>query len=107
MMTASASGVDERVDEAVRDLQHRIASRFPDAIFHLEPGESPDSVYLVATVDIDDTEEVIDVVIDRLVDLHGEDYVPVHLVVLRTPERVAAMLDAHHSDRAEAALLPG
>ncbi len=40
-------------------------------------------------VDVDDINDVLDVYIDRLVDLQVEGQLPVYVVPVRPPERVA------------------
>jgi hypothetical protein len=59
----------ERMREAVEELKQLITERFPQAVFVVEEGFDPEGVYLVTTVDIADTDEVIAVVGDRLVEL--------------------------------------
>jgi hypothetical protein len=80
------------MEEAVHELQRRIIERFPQASFVIEEGFDPKGVYLVTTVDIDDTDEVIDVVGDRLVDLQVTEGLPVYVTPLRPMKRVVAQL---------------
>jgi hypothetical protein len=54
----------------------------------------------VVTVDVDDADAVLDIVIDRVMELQIEEGLPVHVIPLRTPERVAALR------RAQAAAAP-
>ncbi len=75
---------------AITEMKAFILQRFPGTTFSAYVGE-PLGVYLVATADVDDTEEVIDYVIDRVVDLHIAG-VPLHVLPMQTPERVAANL---------------
>jgi len=49
-------------------------------------------VYLRAIVDVDDTNDVMDVFIDRLVDMQVEERLPVYVVPVHTPERVARLV---------------
>jgi hypothetical protein len=70
-----------RIQEAVEELKRLITERFPDASFVVEEGFDPEGTYLIPTVDIADTDEVIDVVGDRLVELQ-----------VRTLDRVIADL---------------
>ena len=57
------------MEKAVNELKGSICERFPQASFVVEEGFDPKGIYLVTTVDIADTDEVIDVVGDRLVEL--------------------------------------
>lgn len=83
---------DPRMQAGIRELQALIRSRYPDATFAASYGEDPVGVYLDVTVDLDDTDEVVDLYIDRLVDLQVEDGLKLHVIPIRPPERIAAML---------------
>jgi hypothetical protein len=82
------------MEEALGELQGLIAARFPQASFAVEPGEDPPGIYLVATVDVADTDDVIDVVGDRLLDLQVEEGLTVYVTAIRPVARVAAELQA-------------
>jgi len=90
------------IDAALSELQERIAEGFPRATFVVEEGFDPPGVYLVATVDVADTDEVVDLVGDRLVELQVEDGLPVFLVPLRPVERVVAELRGREAERPSA-----
>jgi hypothetical protein len=81
-----------RMEEALHELQGLITARFPQAAFVVEEGCDPEGIYLVATVDIADTDEVISVVGDRLVELQVDEGLPVYVTPLRPIERVVAQL---------------
>ena len=81
-----------RMEEAVHELKRRITERFPQASFVIEEGFDPKGTYLVTTVDIADTDEVMDVVGDRLVELQVEEGLPVYVTPLRPMKRVVAQL---------------
>jgi hypothetical protein len=80
------------MENAVRELKELITARFPQAAFVVEEGSDPEGIYLVTTVDIADTDEVIALVGDRLVALQVEEGLPVYLTPLRPIERVVAQL---------------
>src|SRR5438067_1534686 len=50
---------DPPIVEAVEELKQTILSRFPDAELAVGCGDDPVGVYIQATVDIDDLDEVI------------------------------------------------
>jgi hypothetical protein len=79
-----------RIKEAIQELKGLITARFPQAAFVVEEGFDPEGIYLVTTVDIADTDEVIDIVGDRLVELQVEEGLPVYVTPLRPIERVVA-----------------
>jgi hypothetical protein len=80
------------MEKAVNELKGTISERFPQASFVVEEGFDPKGIYLVTTVDIADTDEVIDVVGDRLVELQVDEGLPVYVTSLRPIERVVAQL---------------
>ena len=92
-MTAErVSQFDRRVEAAIAELQGLIQERYPSATFSVDSGEDPGSVWLTATVDVEDTDEVFDVVVDRVLEIQIEEGLPIHVIPVRTPERIAAML---------------
>ena len=92
MSTERLSPTDPRMERAITEMQERIAARYPMATFEVEAGEEPEVVYLTAVMDLDDPDEVLDVVIDRLLELEIDEGLPLYVVPARTPERIAAML---------------
>jgi hypothetical protein len=80
------------MEKAVNELKETIAERFPQASFVVEEGFDPKGIYLVTTVDIADTDEVIDVVGDRLVELQVDEGLPIYVTPLRPIQRVIAEL---------------
>jgi hypothetical protein len=81
-----------RMDDALRELQTLITGRFPEATFVVEEGSDPVGVYLVTTVDIPDTDEVVAAVGDRLIDLQVDEGLPIYVTPLRPIERVVTQL---------------
>jgi hypothetical protein len=80
------------MEEAINELKGTISERFPQASFVVEEGFDPKGIYLVTTVDIADTDEVMDVVGDRLVELQVEEGLPIYVTSLRPIQRVLAEL---------------
>ena len=83
---------DRRIATALHELQTLINERYPAAHVDVFQGEDPAGVYLRATVDVEDTDEVLDVVLDRLYDFQVEQGLPVHVVTTIPLERVADQL---------------
>src|SRR5262245_21303739 len=81
-----------RMEEAAHELQRRITAHFPQAAFVVEEGFDPEGIYLMTTVDIADTDEVMAVVGDRFVELQVEEGLPVYVTPLRPITRVVAQL---------------
>jgi len=85
--------VDGRMEAAIAELQALIGQRYPDATFSLShPEDEPTSVELTAVLDVDDPDEVLNIVIERVVQLQVDEQLPIHVVPIRTPVRVAAYL---------------
>jgi len=92
MKLESQVSLTQHMEDAVRELKKLITAHFPQADFVVEEGFDPEGIYLVTTVDIADTDEVIDVVGDRLVELQVDEGLPVYVTPLRPIERVVAQL---------------
>jgi hypothetical protein len=80
------------MEKAVNELKGKISERFPQASFVVEEGCDPKGIYLVTTVDIADTDEVIDVIGNRLVELQVDEGLPIYVTPLRPIQRVIAEL---------------
>ena len=80
------------MERAINELKASISERFPQASFVVEEGFDPKGIYLVTTVDIADTDEVIDVIGDRLVELQVNEGLALYVAPLRPIERVVAAL---------------
>ena len=80
------------MEKAVNELKGTISERFPQASFVVEEGFDPKGIYLVTTVDIADTDEVMDVVGDRLVEWQVDKGLPIYVTPLRPIQRVMAEL---------------
>jgi hypothetical protein len=92
MKTENPIRLTPRMKEAIDELKGLITARFPQAAFVVEEGFDPEGVYLLTTVDIADTDEVIAVVGDRLVELQVDEDLPIYVTPLRPIERVMTEL---------------
>jgi hypothetical protein len=92
MKTENHVRLTPRMQEAINELKGLITARLPQAAFVVEEGFDPEGVYLVTTVDIADTDEVITLVGDRLVALQVDEGLPLYVTPLRPIERVVAEL---------------
>ena len=92
MRSESHVSLTPRMEEALNELKGTISERFPQASFVVEEGFDPKGIYLVTTVDIADTDDVIDVVGDRLVELQVDEGLPIYVTPLRPIQRVVAEL---------------
>ena len=92
MKTENHGRLTPRMQEAIDELKGLITARFPQAAFVVEEGYDPEGVYLVTTVDIADTDDVVAIIGDRLVELQVDEGLLVYLTPLRPIERVVAEL---------------
>ena len=81
-----------RIAAAMDTLQETIRSHYPAATFSLLQGEDPEGTYLQVTVDVEDTDEVVDIFIDRLLQLQIDEGLPVYVIPVRPLERIMALL---------------
>lgn len=78
---------DPRMRAAVAAMQERILEHHPGTTFRVGLGDDPEGVWLVAEVDVDDTDEVFDLVMERLLELRVADRLPLYVLPVRSPER--------------------
>jgi hypothetical protein len=78
---------DPRMISAITELTELIRRNYPATTFITEVDEHGTTVFVTATVDVDDPDEVVDLYIDRLVDMHVDEGLPLHVLAVRTPER--------------------
>ena len=97
---------DPRIKGAVEELRTLIAQRYPAASFAVFERDDPKGVRLQATVDIADTDEVMDSVLDALYDIQVERGLPVYVLTEQPLSRVAEQLRARTRRRQTAALPP-
>lgn len=94
----SLDSLDEPTRQAIQEVQSIIAARYPTTTFELAHAtDDPRSIHLLAIADVDDVDEVGDLVVDRLVALQVDEGIPLHVIPLRTPERIQAEREEHRS----------
>jgi hypothetical protein len=82
--------LDPRVQQALDELMQKSTERYPQARFQVARGvEDPEEIWLQAVVDVQD-EEVLDLVIDCLIELHTDEGLPVHVLPLPLSEYAEA-----------------
>jgi hypothetical protein len=87
--------LDERTKTAIAELEGTIKERYPSAQFEVtRAADDARILHLITTVDVDDPDEVGDLVIDRVAELVAEEGLPIHVIPIRTPERILADLQA-------------
>ena len=104
---AEALRSDPRIQAAIAEFKEMISAHFPGTTYKVSIGDDPVGVYLDAIVDIDDPDEVMDLIIDRLVEvqIQGEEGLLFYVIPIRTLERVLASLEQEKPHRTGTALL--
>jgi hypothetical protein len=92
MRNVSPVADDKRIQQALDELEAMIVGRYPAAEFLVVSGSDPEGIYLKPIVDVEDTEDVFDVVADRLLDLQIDDDLPIYVVPIRPLATIARML---------------
>lgn len=90
-MSAGHGALDTpRMQAAIMELQGLIQQYYPNTTFEVVHGDDPAGMYMFATVDVEDTEAVVDVYIDRLVELQIDAGLALYVVPVRPLARVLA-----------------
>lgn len=80
---------EPHIRTALLELQALIAARYPDAVFTVVHGDDPEGIYLRAAVDTDDLDDVVDVVLARMVELN-ELGLPIYVIPVWPMARIRA-----------------
>lgn len=107
-MIDQAATTNEEMQAAVDELAALIRQHHPQAQFRLsrDPAGS-EAIHLVVTVDVDDTDQVVDLVLDRMMQLQIDQDLPLFVIPIRTPERESALREAERSNGAVRAVTTG
>ncbi len=98
MKTEREPTISDRSKAALAELQGLITRQYPAATFSVRRGiDDSDGIELWTTVDVEDTDQVLDHVIDRVMEMQIEDRLPVHVIPVRPRERVLAMRREEHA----------
>jgi hypothetical protein len=89
-----------QVEHALDELKTMIRQRYPQAQFRVNRGQDdPAAIHLTAIVDVEDTEEVVDLVIDREMELQIDDGLPIFVIPVQPIERLKTRWDARLKKR--------
>src|SRR5713101_8412449 len=85
--------LDSRTQGAIDEMRQRILQRYPSAQFAVTRSQDePENIHLITAVDLDDPDEVLDLVLERLIELEVEERIPLYVIPVRTSERILAEL---------------
>ena len=89
----------DQMARALDDLRCLVREHFPEATFTVARAQDDaDVVHLYVTVDVEDPDNVVDKVLDRMMALQIDEGLPIYVIPLRPPERVAEELRARSTD---------
>jgi hypothetical protein len=77
---------DPRIAGVLAELQERIREAYPGATFDTFYRDNPAGMRLRATVDVEDTNAVMDLVVDRLYELQVEQGLAVYVIPVQAPK---------------------
>jgi len=101
------STLNRRRQQAVTELTRLIRQRYPSASFAVGPGEDDSAItHIIATVDVDDPDEVTDLAIEHELQLQIDEGVPVYVIPIRTPERVAKLVSEQRTQQQTTPVFP-
>jgi hypothetical protein len=83
---------DPRMKAAIAELTNLISRSYPGTTYVTDVDDDGKTVFVTATVDVDDPDEVVDLYIDRSVTLIVDEGLPLHVLAVRTPERREKLL---------------
>jgi hypothetical protein len=83
-------GWDEKMQQAIAEVQARIRTVYPDATFRVTEEDEPPGIYIDAYTDAADSFAVFDLVSDWLVDLRIQEGIPLHVIPLPAPHEALA-----------------
>ena len=103
MRTEREPKVSQRMHRALTELQDLVREHYPDASFRVvRSADDARAIHLLTTVDVPDTTEVVDVVLERVLAFQIDQGLPIHVIPLRPRARVLEMLRADHAAGASA-----
>jgi len=99
-MSDSLALTNPKVQHALDELKAMILARYPGAHFRVSRGQDdPAAIHLVAIVDVDDTEEVVNLTIEREQALQIDEGLPIFVIPIQPLERVATRWEARLKKR--------
>jgi hypothetical protein len=89
------ASLDGHMQRAVAELRGLVQRHYPTATFRVGRGsDDPEAIHLWAIVDVDDPDEVVDLVLERMMALQIEDGLPIFVIPVRPRGRVEALRKA-------------
>lgn len=80
MRTKRIRASDPRMKAAIEEMKSRILQAYPGTNIDVEEGDDPQGIYLWANVDPEDSVDLMDLIIGRVVDLQVDEGLPLYVV---------------------------
>ena len=87
--------IDSQMQKALDELRWMIQSRWSETTFFVSYGDDPEGVYLDAIVDVEDTDLVMDAIIDRLITMQVDEKLPIYVIVGQSLQRMVTALKSY------------
>jgi hypothetical protein len=95
MSSEQPKDLSPRMRQAVNELTDMIRGKYPQAELLISHNpEYPEIVHLETIIDVDDTDEVLDVVIDRMMQIQIDEQLPLFVIPMRPAQRALEMMEA-------------
>lgn len=96
-----------RMESAIEELKGLIRQHYPDATFKITRSpENKNTILLKPVVDVEDRDEIMDVVIDRMMELQIEEKLPLFVIAVRPRERALEIMRQQEEARKKRAQPP-
>lgn len=80
----------EPVQRAVIELIDAMRQQYPTAQFEVRRGtEDPEETFIMVTVDLEDPDEILAPILDRLLTMQLDDGLPIYVIPMHTRRRIA------------------
>lgn len=80
-----------QMQRTLDELRQTIQGRYPVATFRVDRAlDEAKAIHLVGRVDIDDPDDVVDLVIDRVLEFQLDHGLPIHVIPIRPLSRAVA-----------------
>jgi hypothetical protein len=84
---------------AIEEMKALVLSKYPAARFQvIQAPDEPGAIHLNTIIDVDDLEEVVDLIMDRMMQFMIEDELPFWVVPVHSTEYALAQLAASRVD---------
>src|SRR6266567_4117496 len=86
----------DRMEAAISEMQQLISAKLSDTIYTTAHQYDPAGIQLIATVDTEDTDAVVNCFIDRLLELQVDGGLPLYVIPIRPARRVVTQSQSPH-----------